>query len=55
MALLVHVMILAVTSTGGVIAWLVLRGRKPQAVTTSGTAEAAEASQASQAAGAPQG
>ena len=55
MALLVHVMILAVTSTGGVIAWLVLRGRKPRAEATAGTAEASEAAQASQTAGAPQG
>jgi len=32
MALLVHVMILAVTSVGGVISWLALRGRTAQVV-----------------------
>jgi uncharacterized protein (TIRG00374 family) len=55
MALLVHVMILAVTSTGGVIAWLALRGRTPAPAAATGTPDAPEATPTSPTAGAPQG
>ena len=56
MALLVHVMILTVTSIGGTVAWLALRGRTPQAAAAAETLDiASETAPAPQSAGAPRG